>query len=100
MIANNENIKDYGAILDEKYGKEGSPERNKFDEDAKAFYAAQILLRARKEAKITQSELAKRIGTTKSYISKIENGVIEPGIGLYFRLVEALGLNLDISKMY
>lgn len=100
MIANNESIKDYGAILDEKYGKEGSPERNKFDEEAKAFYAAQILLRARKEAKITQSELAKRIGTTKSYISKIENGVIEPGIGLYFRLVEALGLNLDISKMY
>lgn len=100
MIAKDENIKDYGAILDEKYGKEGSPERHKFDEEARAFYASQILLRARKEAKITQSELAKRTGTTKSYISKIENGVIEPGIGLYFRLVEALGLNVDISKIY
>jgi hypothetical protein len=45
----------------------GTPERVKFDDEAYAFYTGQILLQARKEAKITQSELAKRISSTKSY---------------------------------
>ena len=98
MQTNNHQIVDYDLVLDAKYGKEGSPKRAKFEEEAKAFYAAQILLQARKEAKVTQAELAKRVGTTKSYISKIENGVIEPGVGLFFRLVNALGLRIDITN--
>ena len=91
-------ITNYDAILESRYGKEGSPERLQFEEEAKAFYAAQLLLQARKEAKVTQSELALRVGTTKSYISKIENGVIEPGVGLFFRLINALGLRIDITN--
>ena len=51
-----------------------------------------------KDAKVTQSELAQRVGTTKSYISKIENGVIEPSVGLFFRLINALGLRIDITQ--
>ena len=50
------------------------------------------------DAKVTQSELAQRVGTTKSYISKIENGVIEPSVGLFFRLINALGLRIDITQ--
>ncbi len=92
------NITNYDVILESRYGKEGSPERLQFEEEAKAFYAAQLLLQARKEAKVTQSELALRVGTTKSYISKIENGVIEPGVGLFFRLINALGLRIDITN--
>lgn len=98
MQTNNHKVEDYDLVLDSLYGKEGSAERLRFEEEAKAYYAAQILLQARKEAGITQSELAHRVGTTKSYISKIENGVIEPGVGLFFRLLNALGLRLDISK--
>ena len=92
------NITDYDAILESRYGKEGSPERLQFEEEAKAFYAAQLLLQARKEAKVSQSELALGVGTTKSYISKIENGVVEPGVGLFFRLINALGLRIDITN--
>ena len=92
------NITDYDAILESRYGKEGSPERLQFEEEDKAFYAAQLLLQARKEAKVSQSELALRVGTTKSYISKIENGVVEPGVGLFFRLINALGLRIDITN--
>ena len=92
------NLTDYDAILESRYGKEGSPERLQFEEEAKAFYAAQLLLQARKEAKVSQSELALRVGTTKSYISKIENGVVEPGVGLFFRLINARGLRIDITN--
>ena len=92
------NITDYDAILESRYGKEGSPERLQFEEEAKAFYAAQLLLQARKEAKVSQSELALRVGTTRSYISKIGDGVVEPGVGLFFRLINALGLRIDITN--
>lgn len=98
MQTNNHKIEDYDLVLDAKYGKEGTPERAQFEEEAKSFYASQILLQARKEAKMTQSELAERAGTTKSYISKIENGMIEPGVGLFFRLISSLGLRVDIYK--
>ena len=98
MKTNNHKIEDYDLVLDAKYGKEGTPQRVQFENEAKAFYASQILLQARKEAKMTQTELAEKAGTTKSYISKIENGLIEPGVGLFFRLVNSLGLRRDISK--
>ena len=98
MKTNNHKIEDYDLVLDAKYGKEGKPQRVQFENEAKAFYASQILLQARKEAKMTQTELAEKAGTTKSYISKIENGLIEPGVGLFFRLVNSLGLRIDISK--
>lgn len=98
MQTNNHQIVDYDLVLDAKFGKEGNSERQAFEEEARSFYAAQILLQARKEAKVTQAELANRVGTTKSYISKIENGVIEPGVGLFFRLVNALGLRIDITS--
>lgn len=98
MKTNNHKIEDYDLVLDARYGKEGTPQRMQFENEAKAFYVSQILLQARKEAKMTQTELAEKAGTTKSYISKIENGLIEPGVGLFFRLVNSLGLRIDISK--
>jgi DNA-binding XRE family transcriptional regulator len=76
MQTNNHKIVDYDAVLDAKFGKEGTPERAHSEEAAYSFYSGQILLEARKEAKVTQAELAERTQTTKSYISKIENGVM------------------------
>ena len=98
MQKNKTIVRDFDQYLDEEYGAIGTEERTKFEEEAKAFYAAQILLQARKDAKVTQSELAQRVETTKSYISKIENGVIEPSVGLFFRLINALGLRIDITQ--
>lgn len=45
---------------------------------------------------LTQTELGERIGTNKTYISKIENGSLEPGAGAFLRLLEALGLTVEI----
>ena len=84
--------------MDEKFGKVGTPEREEFRKEAYAYCVGQIISDARKQEKVTQSELAKRVGTNKSYISKIENGVIEPGVGLFLRIIDALGLKLDIVK--
>jgi len=61
METNNHKTSDYSAVLEQRYGKLGTTERTKFDEEAYAFYTSQILLNARKEAQMTQSELAERI---------------------------------------
>lgn len=86
------------AILDAEFGKVGTPEREQFRKEAYAYCVGQIIHDARLQEKMTQSDLAKRVGTDKTYISRIEKGVIEPGIGLFFRIMDALGLKVDIVK--
>lgn len=98
METNNHQIVNYDDVLDAKFGKEGTVERAKAEETAYAFYTGQILLDARKEAKVTQAELANRIHVTKSYISRIENGIISPSVGTFYRIINALGLRVDIVK--
>ena len=98
MSTKNNMITDISAELDKEFGMPGTPERGQFEEEAYAFYTAQILLDARKEAKITQSELAKRINATKSYISRIENGTINPSVSTFYRIINALGMRIDIVK--
>jgi transcriptional regulator with XRE-family HTH domain len=85
-------------VLDEKYGAAGTKEREQFEEEAWNFYSGQILLDARREAKVTQAELAARTQTTKSYISKIENGVITPSVGTFYRIIAALGMRVEVVK--
>ena len=91
-------IQDYDAVLDARYGKEGTPARIKFEEEAYAYYTGLILRDARKDAKVSQAELARRTQTTKSYISRIENGVIIPSVAVFYRMVAALGMAVEIVR--
>ncbi len=88
----------YDEILDAKYGKVGTPERTEFRNKAYAFYMGQLIRDARKEEKISQTELGKCIGANKSYISRIENGLIDPTLSTVCGIVNALGLRLEIVK--
>jgi DNA-binding XRE family transcriptional regulator len=97
MEANN-NITDISLEMDNLYGKVGTPERDAFRREAYAYCMGQVILNSRKAEKITQAELAKRIGRDKAYISKIEKGVIEPGVGTFYRIIDALGLRVEIVK--
>ena len=91
-------IQDYDAVLDARYGKEGTPERIKFEEEAYAYYTGLILRDARKDARVSQAELARRTQTTKSYISRIENGVIIPSVAVFYRMIAALGMAVEIVR--
>ena len=98
MQTNNHKVVDYDAVLDTKFGKAGTPERAHAEEAAYSFYSGQILQVARKEAKVTQAELAERTQTSKSYISKIENGIITPSVGMFYRIIAALGMRVEVVK--
>jgi DNA-binding XRE family transcriptional regulator len=86
-------------MLDNLYGKTGTPERAKFNEEAYAYYTGQIIEQARKDAKMTQSELAEKVGSNKSYISRIETGRTEPKVSTFYRIASALGLSVELTPV-
>ncbi|MDE5631691.1 MAG: helix-turn-helix domain-containing protein [Muribaculaceae bacterium] len=98
MEARNSMIEDYTPILEQNFGKVGSPEWKKSVEEAEAFYAGQIIKETRKEARMTQRELAAKLNVTKSYISRIENGFINPSVTVFYRIIDALGMRVEIVK--
>ena len=94
----NPNVGSMDAVLDKLYGKVGSPEREEFRKEAYSYCVGQVICDARKQERMTQAQLAEKVGTDKSYISRIEKGAIEPGVGLFFRIIDALGLKVEIVK--
>lgn len=99
MRAKSENKKELMSLdelLDKKYGKRGSKKREKFEEEAHLFMISEMVKIARKNASLTQEELANKIGTKKTYISRIENGKADIQLSTFFRIVEK-GLGRRVS---
>jgi DNA-binding XRE family transcriptional regulator len=82
------NIMSFEEHLDQRYGKIDSEQRTEFEIKAKAFAIEEILREARKEANMTQEKLARKTGTRKSFISRIENGHSDIQLSTLYRLVE------------
>lgn len=95
----NSEIYDISKELAAEFGEVGSPEREKAIEQAWEEYNAQILLDARKNAQLTQSELAKRLGVNKSYISRIERGLITPTVATLYKIAAAMGLTVMLKPI-
>jgi DNA-binding XRE family transcriptional regulator len=97
MQTNDHKVRDYDTVLDAKFGAEGTTSRIEAEERAYAFYTGQIIEDARKKANVTQAELARRIGSNRSYISRVENGQTEPKISTFYRIMNALGCNIEFT---
>ncbi len=82
------NLTSFDDHLDQRYGKIGTEKRTEFEIKAKAFAIGEILREARKEAHMTQEQLAEKTGTRKSFISRIENGHSDIQLSTLYRLVE------------
>ncbi|HRC31818.1 MAG TPA: helix-turn-helix transcriptional regulator [Bacteroidia bacterium] len=92
--------KNFDEILDIQYGKIGVKKRDEFEERAQYFVISETLKDARLEAKLTQEQLAIKVGTKKSYISRLENGKCDIQLSTLYRIFEnGLGkkINLLIS---
>ncbi len=97
MQTNNHQVFDYNTVLDARFGAPGTPGRIEAEEKAYAFYTGQIIEDARKKAKISQAELARRIGSDRSYISRVERGQTEPKVSTFYRIMNALGCRIELS---
>ena len=86
--------------LDNEYGKKGTPARDEYEQGFEAFKLGVLLQELRKEKGLTQEQLAKKCGTTKSYISRIENDASDIRLSTLMRIIkEGLGghLKLDVT---
>ena len=93
---NKKDITTFDEHLDERYGPKGTRTRAEFEIRAKAFAIGEIIREQRKEAHMTQEELAIKTGTKKSYISRIENGHTDIQLSTLYRLVE-IGFGKSIN---
>ena len=92
-------IRDFDQLIEREHGKIGSDSRNKYEERAQMFIISEMLKEARKEAKLTQEQLAEKAGTKKSYISKIENAKGNIQLSTLIRIFEK-GLNRKIGLTF
>ncbi len=93
------NIITFDELIELEHGKIGTETRNKYEEGAQMFIVSEMLKAARKEANMTQEQLAEKSGTKKSYISKIENGKGNIQLSTLIRIFEQ-GLNRRIGLTF
>lgn len=91
------NAKNFDELLEIKYGKIGTEKRDEFEEKAQYFVISEMLREARKEAKMTQEQLAEKVGTKKSYISRLENGRCDIQLTTLYKIFEfGLGKRINL----
>ena len=83
----NKNLTSFTDHLDSQYGKRGNPEREEFEEGFETFRIGVMLQELRKEQGMTQGQLAAKCGTTKTYISRIENDASDIRLTTLMRIV-------------
>ncbi|MGB0999676.1 MAG: helix-turn-helix domain-containing protein [Winogradskyella sp.] len=91
-------ITSFDDHLDEQYGKIGTESRDKFQEEFETFRIGVLIQEARKKQQLTQQQLAEKVGTTKNYISRIENNASDIRLSTLMRIIrEGLGGSLKLS---
>lgn len=89
----------FDELLDIKYGLIGTKDRDAFEEKAQYFVISEMLKEARYEANMTQQQLAEKVGTKKSYISRLENGKCDIQLSTLYRIFE-VGLGKRVSLLF
>jgi HTH-type transcriptional regulator / antitoxin HipB len=84
--------------LDNEYGEKGSRRRDKYEHEYEAFKLGVVLQELRKEKQLTQEQLADKCGTTKNYISRIENDASDIRLSTLMRIMkQGFGAHLKLS---
>jgi DNA-binding XRE family transcriptional regulator len=98
MKANNKNLTSLDHFIDKKIGKNGTTQREKFENEYDTFKLGVLIQQARVEKGLTQEQLAELAGTNKSYISKLERNLKDIRFSTLQRIINSgLGGHLDIS---
>ena len=94
----NKHLTSFSDHLDKQYGKSGTSKREKYEEGFEAFKLGVLIQEMREKKHLTQEQLADRCGTTKSYISRIENNASDIRLSTLMRIIhDGLGVHLKLS---
>lgn len=98
MKKTNKNLTSFSDHLDKQYGKRGTETREQYEEGFETFKLGVMLQGLRKEQGLTQKQLAEKCGTTKTYISRIENNASDIRLSTLMRIIrEGFGGHLKLS---
>jgi HTH-type transcriptional regulator/antitoxin HipB len=94
----NENLASWDDHLNQKYGKIGTQTREKYEQEFESFKLGVLIQEARKKRHLTQEELALKVGTTKNYISRVENDASDIRLSTLMRIItDGLGGHLKLT---
>jgi len=98
MKTKNKNLTTLEEFKEKNYGKRGTKKRDELEAGYESFKMGALIHDTRLEMGMTQEQLAEKVGTTKSYISKIENNIKEARISTLQKIVElGFGGLLELS---
>jgi len=98
MKATKSKLMTLDQFKDKQYGIHGTEKRDNLEAGYENFKIGALIHDARLDKGLTQQELADKVGTTKSYISKIENNIKEVRFSTLQKIVEVgLGGRLELS---
>ena len=84
-------------VIAEDFGDEGTASRMDFEAGVDAFILGERLKEERKRAGLTQEQLATKIGTKKTYISRVENGHSDIQMSTLFKIFNGLGRKISLT---
>jgi DNA-binding XRE family transcriptional regulator len=98
MKTKNKNLITLEEFKEKNYGKIGTKKRDELDAGFESFKIGAMIHDTRLELGMTQEQLAEKVGTTKSYISKIENNIKEARISTLQKIIElGFGGHLELN---
>ena len=83
-------------IISEDFGEAGTPERDEFELECDAFIIGEQLKEKRIKAGLTQEQLADKVGTKKSFVSRVERGHSDIQLSTLVKLFQGLGHNVRL----
>ncbi|MBL7933411.1 MAG: helix-turn-helix transcriptional regulator [Bacteroidia bacterium] len=94
----NKRPRTFAEHLDQQYGKRGTKKREAYESEFEAFKLGVLIQEMREKRDMTQQELADKCGTTKSYISRVENNVGDIRLSTLMRIIhDGLGAKLHLT---
>ena len=93
---NNSNLTPIEDLISEDFGAVGTPEREQFEMECDAFIIGEQLKDERLRAGLTQEQLAEKVGTKKSFISRVERGHADIQISTLVKLFRGLGRQVSV----
>ena len=98
MKTSKNKLVDLEVFIDEKYGEKGSKTRDNFEAGYETFKLGVMLQEMRRKHNMTQEQLAEKCGTTKNYISRIENDASDIRLSTLMRIIrDGFGQHLKLS---
>lgn len=86
-------------LIAEDFGEIGTPARDQFEMECDAFVIGEQLKEERIKAGLTQEQLAEKIGTKKSFISRVERGRADIQLSTLVKLFQGLGRQISVRVL-